>query len=279
MTTAAHRPADVDLALPPASLPAAVRAELRRTVRPPYETPGAVLVNGALMVACWTQLPPGVVDAVFRFHGPLAFPMVLACWMYADVPATNLLGADPAGSLAALADPPALRRLWYAKNLVLWLSATPLCVLVAIGIGMRERQPAAAALAVVWILVVPVGVLGFAGCVGVAFPYHRLPLRQRWVARRSWRRMLVRWVGLLAAPYVVVPALTVVLTLPSVLLWAALDPGGSGRRLGTGQFATGVVAGVAIAALAWPVGHRCGSRLATRRRDRLAAFLADPRRG
>ena len=52
----------------PANLPRAVRAEVRRALRPPYETPIVVVANGALMTACWTLLPPGMVDALFSFH-------------------------------------------------------------------------------------------------------------------------------------------------------------------------------------------------------------------
>src|SRR5437763_4453733 len=266
---------------PPAVLPAtlagAVRVELRRAVRPTYEAPGVVLVNGALMTACWTLLPASVVGVVFRVHGPLAFAMVLACWMYADVPATNLLGADPARSLAALPDPAALRRLWYARNIVLWLSVTPLCALVAVAIGVDEHRPVTTALTLAWIATVPLGALGFAGWVGVWFPYHRLPLRHRWAARRNWRPMLLRWIVLLLVPYGVVPVLTVVVILPGLLLWLAVAAGDG--RISDAHAAAGLALAVAVAAVAWPFGHRYGSRLAVRRRDRLAAFLSDPDRG
>jgi hypothetical protein len=83
----------------PETLPAAVRAEFRRALRPPYETPGVVVGNGLLMTACWALLPASVVNSVFRFHGALAFALVLASWMYSDVPATNLLGGDAGGAL------------------------------------------------------------------------------------------------------------------------------------------------------------------------------------
>jgi hypothetical protein len=33
------------------------------------------------------------------FHGPLVFAMVLAGWMYSDVPSTNLLGGGPGAQL------------------------------------------------------------------------------------------------------------------------------------------------------------------------------------
>ena len=37
-------------------------------------------------------LPPRWQDALFSLHGTFAFALVLASWMYADVPATNVLG-------------------------------------------------------------------------------------------------------------------------------------------------------------------------------------------
>ena len=144
----------VDVSLP-ANLRHTVRHELRRTLHPPYAAASVVLGNGLLMSACWTLPPPGVVHAVFRLHGPLAFAMVLAVWMYADVPAINVLGGEPARSIAALADPAALRRLLFAENIVLWLLAAPLCAAAAIGIGTYENRPVATALTLLWIAAVP----------------------------------------------------------------------------------------------------------------------------
>jgi hypothetical protein len=263
----------------PVNLPQAVRAEVRRALHPPYETPTVVAANGVLMAACWTLLPSAAVDALFTFHGPLAFAMVLAVWMYSDVPATNLLGGDPARSIAALDDPAVLRRMCYAKNIVLWLLATPLCTLVAIGIGVHEDQWVATALTVLWIVVVPVGALGFAGWLGIWFPYHPLPLRDRWARRRRWRPMLARWAVLVLAPYGVVPLLTAVVTLPSLLLWYALTRQAPGSRLSDAQFGWGLLLAAVPAVVAWLVGHRYGSRLAHRRRERLTGYLADPDRG
>jgi hypothetical protein len=262
----------------PATLGQAIRAEAQRARRPPYDVPAVVLVNGALMAACWTLLPPRATDALFRLHSPLAFAMVLAVWMYADVPATNLLGADARHSAAALGDATVLRRLWYAKNLVLWSLATPVCVLVAVAIGVHERRPLTTALVAVWIAAVPLGALGAAGWVGIRFPYHPLPLRRRWAGRRRWRPMLLRWGILVLCPYAVVPFLAGVVTLPSLLLWHNLTPD-AGDRISNAQFAWGLLASAAITAVAWPAGHRYGTRLAARRHDRLAAYLADPDRG
>lgn len=263
----------------PVTLPQAVRAELRRALRPPYEIPSVVVGNGLLMTACWTLLPPSVVNSVFRFHGPLAFAIVLATWMYSDVPATNLLGGDPARSIAALGDPATLRRLWYAKNIVLWLLVTPLCALVAIGVGIYENKLVTAALTVLWIATVPPGALGFASWVGVWFPYHTLPLRYRWARRRHWWRMLARWMMLLLAPVAVVPMLKLALSLPSLLLWNVANPAAEDSHISDAQFVWGLLLAAAIAAAAWLVGNWYGPRLANRRRQRLTAFLSDPDRG
>jgi len=151
-------------------LPAALRAEFRRAAHPPYETPNVVVGNGLLMTACWVFLPATVVSFVITFHGVLAFALVLASWMYSDVPATNLLGGDAARSRAAVEDPAMVRRMWYAKNLVLWALITPLCTVVAIGLGIYEHRLATTALTVLWIATVPLGALGFSSWVGVYFP-------------------------------------------------------------------------------------------------------------
>jgi hypothetical protein len=260
----------------PTTLRQAVRAEWRRALRPPYETATVVVINGLLMTACWTLLPASVVSAVFRYQGPLAFAMVLATWMYSDVPATNLLGGDAARSITALADPATLRRMWYAKNIVLWQWATPLCGVAAIAIGIHENDLVATALTLLWIAAVPLGALGFASWIGIWFPYHPLPLRFRWARRRRWWPMIVRWLILVLVPYGAVPALTAVLTLPSLLLWNAQGQGG---RISPAQFGWGLLLAAMIAVVAWLAGHWYGPRLASHRRDQLTAYLAEPDRG
>jgi polyferredoxin len=156
---------------------------------------------------------------------------------------------------------------------------TPLCVLTAIGIGIYEHRLVTTLLTLLWIAAVPLGALGFSSWLGVWFPYHVLPLRYRWARRRRWRRMLARWLALVLAPYAVVPLLTAVLTLPSVLLWAAVAPAGKADRITDEQFAWGLLLAAVLAVAAWTVGHWYGPRLAHRRRDGLTEFLRDPERG
>jgi hypothetical protein len=263
----------------PSSLTEAVRVEFGRALRPPYEVPGVVFGNGALMTACWTLLPVSVVDWLFTLHGPLVFAVVLASWMYSDVPATNLVGADPTRTIAALPEPRMLRRMWYAKNLVLWAFITPLCTVAAIAIGIHDKSLTLTLLSLIWIAVVPLGALGPAAWFGLWFPYHRLPVRYRWAQRRRWRPMLARWLILVLTPYGLVPLLTAVLTLPSVLFWKSVAPTGDHTRVSDTDVAWGLLLAAALSAAAWFGGNHLGARLAHRRRAQLEAFLADPDRG
>jgi hypothetical protein len=55
-----------------------------------------VAVNGPLMSPPWFFLPTTLRDRLSTVHGTLAFALVLAAWLYSDVPATNVLGPDAA---------------------------------------------------------------------------------------------------------------------------------------------------------------------------------------
>src|SRR3954454_9594795 len=115
-----------------------LRRELRRALRPPYETPLVVVFNGLLMTGAWFLLPTSAQDALFTIHGSWAFALVISSRMYADVPATNVLGSAARASLEALDDPRALKLLLAARNLVLWLFVTPICVTIPFVVGIQE---------------------------------------------------------------------------------------------------------------------------------------------
>jgi len=66
-------------------------------------------------------------DDVFTLHGSPAFALVLAVWMYSDVPVINVLAPDRQRVMAAIDDAVLLRRLLYAQNIVLWAFITPVC--------------------------------------------------------------------------------------------------------------------------------------------------------
>jgi len=269
-------PAEVSL---PATLRQAVRTEFVLALRPPFEILVTVAVNGALMSSSWFLLPTDLKDKVFTLHGTLAFALVLAAWMYSDVPATNVLGPDARRVTAAIDDPLALGRLLWAKSIFLWLVVTPVCLVVTLFTGIFTHDLLATLYTVIWIGVVPFGVLAIAAWVGILHPYHPMPLRFRWEHRRPTWRMLGRWIALVVTPYGLVPLLAVALMAPSLLLWGLTSPHGISQRLPDNDLGWGVALACALAAVATFGGRWVGIRLARRRRVRLLAFLADPTRG
>ena len=263
----------------PSTLGEAVRIEARRALHPPYETPIVVAVNGAIMSSCWIFLPKSLKDDIFTLHGTLAFALVLAAWMYSDVPATNVLGPDRHRVLAALSDREMFSRLLYAKNIVLWLLITPLCSVVALVNGLTHHNLSSTLLTIIWIAIVPFGALGLSNLVGIRFPYHPMPLRFRWQHRRPFWRMIGRWLTLAVTPYILVPALAVVLMVPTLILWGLLTPHGLSKQLHVTDLGWGVAVACVVALVCWLGGHRFGFWLATKRGARLTDFLSDPARG
>ena len=266
------------MAVLPRTLREAVGTQFARAFHPPYETPIVVAVNGLLMTGAWFLLPNP--NPLFTFHGALAFPMVLAGWMFSDVPATNVLGSDAERSIAALEDPPSLLRLLYAKNIVLWMLIAPFCAVLAIVIGLHEDRVAASIFTLAWILVVPLGALGLAAWAGIYFPYHPIALRDRWEHRRPFKQMILRWMTLAVLPYMLVPILVVVISAPTLLLWYLTSSQTNGTKQVTdGDFALGVLIGCGLSAAAWYWGHRRGVRIAEQRKAELLAYLSNPSRG
>jgi hypothetical protein len=268
----------VDVPLP-GTTSEAVRRQIALTLQPPYEAPITIAVNGALMSSAWFFLPTGLRDKVFTLHGTLAFALVLAAWMYSDVPSTNVLGPDSGRVVAALDDPVMLRRLLYAKNIVLWLMVTPLCALVAVVNGLIDHSALATLYTLVAIVVIPFGFLTISSWVGIVFPYHPMPLRYRWEHRQPRRRMLVRWLTLAVTPYVLVPTLAALMLTPSLLLWGFTSQHGLSARLPDHDLGLGVAVACAIALVCSVGGQRLGVWIAQRRRAKLVAFLSDPVRG
>ena len=271
-----------------------LRAELRRCWRPPYEVPVVVVVNASLVLALWWLSPVKLFDLFFSLHGELALPMVLTSWMYADVPATNLLGSDAAQMRAALDDPRRLRRLMDVKNVALWMFVTPIALLSTVLVSVASRNgvdlpgvppPADTQIlpllvvAVVWMLVAPLGALGVSAWVGILWPYHPIPLKERWEDRRPLRQKVWRWGVLVVLPYGVVPALTLVVVVPSAVYWHFNATNGLSGPLQPDEFFKGTLITCVISVAMLLVGRKVAVRLAARRRDALDAYLADPTLG
>ena len=178
-----------------------------------------------------------------------------------------------------LDDPAMLRRLLYAKNLVLWCFVAPFCTVVALVIGYRQNNWPPTLVSLTAIAVVPFGTLGIAGWVGILWPYHPRSLRFRWEHRRDWFHMIVRWGALVLVPYGLVPALAVLILTPSLVLWSMLSEQGLSRRLPTSHFAGGVALAAVMSIATFYGGYRVGLALVRRRRETLRAYLLDPDRG
>jgi len=263
----------------PRDLGTAVRIEYGLAFRAPYTTPIVVVMNAALMSAFWFLLPVGLEKVFFRYHSELLFPIILSAWMLADVPATNVLGPDAARSVEALDDAVMLRRLLYAKNVVLWSLVAPFCALVAIVIGIRTDRWSACLLAAAWILLVPAGTLGVANWLGILMPYHPRTLTWRWENRDRFRQVIFRWLSLAIAPYILVTWLAVLVMAPSFALWAAFTNRNPVEKIPVGEFVLIVVTAALVSAVMFFGGHRFGLRLALRRREALHAYLTDPELG
>ena len=197
-------------------------------------------------------------------------------WTYSDVPATNVLGPDSHRVVLALGDRRMFSRLLYAKNVVLWLLITPVCSIVALINGLIHHNLLSAALTIVCIGVVPFGALGISNLLGIRFPYHPMPLRYRWAHRRSFWRMIGRWLTLAVTPYILVPMLFGLLMVPTLVLWGLLTPHGLAKQLQVHDFGWGVAVACAVAGVCWWGGHRIGFWLADRRSRASQSFCLIP---
>jgi|GEM_PF-251712 len=275
----------------------AVSAELGQAFCSPYQIPIVVVANALLMMGGWFLLPRGW---LFTLTSPLAFPVVLSSWMYADVPATNVLAPDRNRVLAALADPAMLSRLLLAKAAVLWLFVAPVCSVIAVVVGVTHHSALLVVLSIVAICVVPPACLPLAALVGIWWPYHPLQLRSRWDNRVPSRHMIVRWLTLAVAPYLLVPALCMAMVVPAgAVLYLTNNAGGGAfsRAIGSTTRAVGLSGGSSehpaatsisavcvaltcvVAAVVWWAGRRADLWLIARRGDALRAYLADPTLG
>ena len=255
----------------PGTFPAAVRAEFQRAARPPYEVPLVVLCNGLLVVVFWFSRFNTV---MFSLHGALAFPVVLGSWMYADVPATNVLGSDSRRVLEALDDEPMLMRLLGAKSTLLWLMVAPGCLVIATIIGIVDASPISALWTAITIAVAPLGALAVSDWVGILWPYRPISLSARWRNRRSVRTQL-RWLVLILAPYAVVPAVFVAVSLPAVAWWQIKTDGGV-SRIPDGLFGQLTVIAAVTSLAVWFAGRAGSRRLLRRRHARLQVYLSEP---
>lgn len=256
-------------------------AEWRRVRTAPYEVITTVAANGLLATLLWYAANPAITAMAFSFHRGFLFPVALSTWMLSDVPATNQLGADPAAALARLGQPHELAQLLRAKQVVLWMMVLPVAVLAAVVYSSNHASWLSFACTLAWVTTVPFAGLGLSCSIGVRWPYHPLKLSERWRRRRDLRGSL-RWLALIIVPYVVVPAVGAIGLVPPALAYLTRHGGEPIAKLPASDdlpLAIGAAVAIPIALLLWRWGTSYAAHLAWRRRDELAAYLADPSRG
>jgi hypothetical protein len=268
-------PSQLDLT----DLSAAVKSEYVRIFTERRDDLIAVGFNGLLVTICWFLLPNSIVNWLFTLHGPLAFPYFLEMWMLGDTPATNVAGRDAVRAAQQLHDPAALRLWLRAKHIVMWSFVGPVGAIVAIVIGLvQDRYDDAAAAATV-LLFLPLGVLSVAAWIGIWMPYHPQKLLWRWRHRSDWRAALVRWLALVLVPFLIVPAIAVVLLIPSLIIWITAHQGYPPQQMDMTGLWIGTAVSVAVSLTTFAWAPRVAAKIARRRSERLHLYLSNPEHG
>ena len=263
----------------PSTLWRAVRDELRIAFHYPYTLLQVILLNAVLVVVLWYFAPPKIDELVFDVHSPALFTIVLAGWMYSDVPATNVLASDSTRSLAALDDRSMMLRLMRAKRLSLWVLVAPVCTVITVVMAERSQHRFTEVVAILSIVVLPLGTLAIAGWVGILWPYHPRSIRYRWRHRRDWFHDLVRWGILIVLPYGLVPVIGVMLLVPSLLLWGVHTEEQVVDLSTVPNLVGGILVALAMTVGATVLGDRVGWRLIKRRHTALRHYLEHPELG
>lgn len=242
----------------------------------PFDRLQVLGVNALLACLGWFLLPPGLRSLVFTLHGRFAFPLVLASWMLCDTVATNLLGTQPDQARRLLITAERARSWLVARCLVLGLvvgvpSAVVLLILA------KWQHPVTIAVVSLLLLVLPLGILPWAACIGIQWPYHPRALRWRWQTRRQILA-IVRWLALVAAPFLAVPAIGVVVIAPPILIvWAVT--GDRPTRFTPAELAVTALVTLVAVAIHFAFGISTAIRLFVHRRDRLLNYLGNPAMG
>jgi hypothetical protein len=268
-------PSDLSLS----DLFSAVGAEYRRIFSERRDDLIAVSFNAVLVTICWFLLPVSIRNWIFTLHGALAFPYVLEMWMLGDTPATNVAGRDAVGALSQLPEPAALRLWLRAKHLVLASFIGPTAAIVAVVIGLVQHRYEAAAAVALTLLFMPLGVLSIAAWVGLWLPYHPRKLLWRWEHRTDWRAAVLRWGVLVLLPFMVVPAIAIMLLVPSLIIWIIAHQGHPPHEMDPVGLWIGTVVSVAVSLIVFAWAPSVATKIARRRYAKLHGYLSNPEHG
>lgn len=242
-----------------------VAAELRHTLRPPFEVLQLVAINTVLLLLGWFLLGP---TAVSNFNSAIFLPMAIASWAFADIPATNLLGVDPQESLRLLDDPKGLKRMFTVRNLTLMILICPFCILLSLFLLPSQNHPLTSAAVMLAVVAMPLAYLGVASMAAPLFPFHSMSLKERRGRKDTW----VRWGLCCITPWVIIAPAGVISMIPVIIIYN-LAPHRDGVYL------LAALASLAWSLLLWRAGLAITMKIVRRRRAYLSEFLADPSRG
>jgi hypothetical protein len=255
-----------------------LRDEFRRLARAPRDDVSILAFNALLVAGCWFLLPSAARDWLFELHGPLAFAFVLQSWMLADTPATNPLGNDVSGAMAALPDRGRLRRLLRVKASALACVVGAVSALAGLIVAFLEQRYAAGLATTAVLLTLPFGTAAVAQWLGILLPYQRRSMHWRWAHRRPWGRT-VRWLALVVVPFMAVPLVSAALVDPAAAAPAAMGDRDRFHHLTGSSLLMGAVLACLVAGLAYLLASRAGAWLAVRRAPALQSYLPDPESG
>ncbi len=268
-----------------AALSHEVALELRKAIRPPFNGLGVVLVNVTILLGGWFLVGP---RSVTNTDVLIFLPFAIAVWAFADVPVTNVLGANAAASLAVLDDPVRLRRMFTVRDLSLWILISPACVVLSLALLPSQGHTPTSIAVIFAVNALPFGYMGVASPLAPLLAYHPIPLRQRLARPRTWPR----WLVAVTAPLVLVfPAAVITLLLPAYLfrvfngevalfeVTPFLSIFNVNFVLGNHDYqimssAVSVVWGLAL----WRLGLRLTTAIVAARKNYLRDLLGDPTR-
>jgi hypothetical protein len=246
--------------------------------QPPRDELASWFGNAALVSVLWFFLPAAVRDWLFQLTGAMAFAVVLEVWMIADRATTNVLGNDVNAALRALDDPHRLRRWLRAKAVATGLVVGLPCALVALMVAVTERVYAKGAFLCVVLIVTPPAAATVGAWLGVGWPFRPRPLLWRWERRRD-RRGTLRWLTLVLAPFLFVPAVMAVVIAIGVVIGDAVGGREANGHLDLTGFAVSAAAIAVLSLIAWTLAPYFSSTLRRRRGARLDEMLQDPDAG
>ena len=216
----------------------------------------AVGFNALLVTICWFLLPDKIVNWLFTLHGPLAFPYFLEMWMLGDTPATNVAGRDAVRAAQQLHDPAAIAPVAAGET----HRVVVLCRADRRDRGDRDRTGAAPLRRCCSRRHCPAVLAARrAECRRMGRHLDALSPAEVAVALAASFR-LAGGVGSVArpglVPFLIVPAIAVVLLIPSLIIWIIAHQGYPPQQMDTAGLWIGTAVSVAVSltTFAWAPG-------------------------